>query len=134
MTNQRINPETAADAGTIRTITRGTWLFWVILVSAGLAISPWFSLSVAAGGIVAIINFYWLRRQLSGLLGLSPRAATFISQAKAVARLALWGVVLYLLLVHGKLHPVGLLLGLSVPVFSIILLTGIIMFRKGGTS
>lgn len=117
----------------VQFLTLGSWILLAILVIvAALTVSPWFSLSIAVGGIIAIINFYWLRRQLLLLFDMSPQAATAVSQFRAFIRLAVWGMVIFIALVFGKLHPVGLLLGLSVLVINIFALTGILLFRKGG--
>lgn len=117
----------------VQFLTVGSWILLAIMVVlAALIVSPWFSLSIAVGGIIAIINFYWLRRQLLQIFDMSPQAATAASQLRAFIRLGVWVMVIFVALVFGKLHPVGLLIGLSVLVINIFALTGILLFRKGG--
>lgn len=117
----------------VRFLTVGSWILLAVLVMVtALTISPWFSLSIAVGGIIAIINFYWLRRQLLLIFDMSPQAATAASQIRVFIRLGVWGTVIFIALVFAKLHPVGLLIGLSVLVINIFALTGILLFRKGG--
>lgn len=120
------------DDALVRTILKGGWLMLLLMVAVSLVFDAWFSLSVALGGIIAMLNFYWLRRHLTSLIGLSPHGATLVAQLRFMSRLALWGILLYIMLVVVRLNAVGVLTGLSVLIVSIIAYTAITLFRRGG--
>jgi hypothetical protein len=102
-------------------LTRRNWWIWTALVLLSLLWrSRAVTLGVAGGGLVAIGGFYWLHRSLVGLLnpagGRTPRGFQFSS----LIRLMVLAVALFLLLVPGRVHPVGLAVGVSVVVINLI--------------
>ena len=100
-------------------------LNWSILLVLSfmsyLLMAPPFTAGVILGGLTAIANFsvfqHTLRRAFTGH-GFTRSKISII--AKANLRLLGLGVVLYLLITKGLVHPVGLGLGLSTVVFSIV--------------
>jgi hypothetical protein len=102
-------------------LSRRNWWIWGALVLLSLL---WrcraVTLGVAGGGLVAIGGFYWLHRSLAGLLnpagGRTRRGFQFFS----LIRLMVLAVALFLLLVPGRVHPVGLAVGVSVVVINLI--------------
>ena len=102
-------------------LTRGSWLLVALLALGGLiTVSAAFALSVLVGGMLAIANFYWLRSILRRALDQQADRASRFAQLRYLLRFALLGVAIYLLVVVGKADVIGLLLGLSVLVISII--------------
>ena len=117
---------TSSDDNLLTILIRGSWLLLALFAVIGAAtVSTTFALSLLAGGILAIGNFAWLRRSLERLLSqqLQPDTASRVAQFRHLIRLALLGIIIYLLVVPGKADVIGLLLGLSVVVVAIIIVT-----------
>jgi hypothetical protein len=104
-----------------------------VLTLAGLIFgSVRFAAGVAAGGILSILNFYWLRTTLQRVLLHQPGHSDRYVQVRYLLRLTLLGAALYGLIVVGT-NVFGLLLGLSVLVINIIALAFYYtMTPKGG--
>lgn len=110
----------------------GSLALLVLLAGGGLVFgSARFSLSVVAGGFLAITNFYWLRSILVRAFRLESRQAPRFTMLRYIVRLSVLAAVLYFLIVYGKADLFGLLLGLSVLVFNIIALAFYMIFAKG---
>ncbi|HEY5974544.1 MAG TPA: ATP synthase subunit I [Geobacteraceae bacterium] len=117
---------TSSDDNLLTILIRGSWLLLALFAVIGaVAVSTTFALSLLAGGILAIGNFAWLRRSLERLLSqqLQPDTASRVAQFRHLIRLALLGIIIYLLVVPGKADVIGLLLGLSVVIVAIIIVT-----------
>jgi len=101
-------------------------LNWVILlcfVSIGtFSMEPFWTTGVLAGGLIAIANFTVLQRTVRRAF--SPegihQGARFSIVGKYYLRLLALGVILYLLITKGWIDPVGLAVGLSTVVLSIV--------------
>lgn len=111
------------------------WLILLILSSGSyFLMRPRFTTGVILGGIIVIANFNLLQYTIYGAF--SPGGALARAKAGIVAkfylRLLALGLIIYLLIVHGGIDPVGLGVGLSTVVFSIIVL-GIHMALKTKT-
>ena len=89
-------------------------------------------LGVLAGGIIAIVNFIWLRNVLQRILGLLPAKPNLYAQLRFIARIAVTGLVLYIVITSGWFSLAGLLVGLSVIVANIIGLSLYCALRTGG--
>jgi hypothetical protein len=101
------------------------WITLFVLGTASLLLMGTnFTSGLIFGGLLIIFNFSVfersIRRAFSTSSGLCLRKATAI--AKYYIRLLLMAVVIYILLKQAWVHPVGLLLGLSIVVISIIAL------------
>lgn len=118
-------------------------LFPVILkgslaLLAVLAVAGWFLFSIKAGlgvlvgGIIAVINFFWLRNALQRTLILQPSRPFLYAQIRFIARISITGFVLYFLITSGWFSLTGILVGLSVIVFNIIALSLYSALRAGG--
>lgn len=100
---------------------------WVLLAASSAAGSIFASrelaLGIFCGGLVVTINFHLLARTLRGALT-PPHLASFPSViAKYYLRFLASGCVLFLLILSGQVHPLGLVLGVSTVVASIFLAT-----------
>ena len=112
-----------------RALKIANWVVLAFLVLAGLL---WqgreFALGVLVGGLVVVINFHLLHRALKGVLErapLSPREAQGRAKALFAARQLLrffaLVAVIYLLVRHGWVNVLGLVVGLSTVVLTLIM-------------
>lgn len=114
-------------------IIKGSLGLLALLSVFGLALfSPRVGLGVLAGGIIAIINFVWMRNVLQRILGLLPARPNLYAQLRFVARITLTGLVLYVIITSGWFSLAGLIVGLSVIVANIIALSLYCALRTGG--
>ncbi len=109
------------------------WILLLLLTVAGYLLGTVrFSASVLAGGLLAMANFYWLRSILQRALHLPPSTANRFTLVKYVVRLAALALVIYLLIKVAGIHLLGLLLGLSVLVLGIFVVSIWMLILKGG--
>lgn len=114
-------------------IIKGSLGLLAILTFAGLTLfSTRTGLGILAGGIVAIINFFWLRNVLQRILGLLPPRPFIYAQMRFIARISITGFVLYLIITSGWFSLTGILVGLSIIVANIIALSLYSALRAGG--
>jgi hypothetical protein len=91
-----------------------------------------FGLGAAAGGGIAIVNFFWMRNVLQRILWQLPANAAIYAQLRFIARLSVTAVLLYFIVTSGWFSLAGLLVGLSVIVINIIALSLYSALRAGG--
>ena len=108
------------------------WIILLILASFSFFfMNPSFTLGLILGGLIIITNFSVLQHTI--LRGFSPDGAMQAKKASIIAkyylRLAVMGILIYILIRQQWVHPVGLTVGLSIVVVSIICL-GIHMIWK----
>ncbi|MEJ2689581.1 MAG: ATP synthase subunit I [Deltaproteobacteria bacterium] len=75
--------------------------------------------SVAVGGLLSLLSFAWLKRDISSIFSGPLGAVKVFFFIKYYARLTLMAVVLFILVRHRILNVIGLLAGLSTAVCSI---------------
>lgn len=106
---------------------------WIILVALlGLSLpfgSSHFSLGILCGGLISIVNFHWLHRNLLSVFAAQAQRPGKALMIRYYFRLALTGLVLYWVISGHRVDVIGLLIGLSV-VFANILLTPIWLLSK----
>ncbi len=115
---------------TPRRLKIASWLVLAGLVAAGYF---WqgreFALGILVGGLVAVINFHLLHQALKGMLEraavMSPeeaqgRAKAFFA-ARQLFRFFALLAILFLLVSHGWVNIIGLVVGLSTVVLTLIL-------------
>ncbi|TFG92517.1 MAG: ATP synthase subunit I [Syntrophobacterales bacterium] len=104
-----------------KNIEIGNWVaLGVILALSFLFLSGRFALGVLLGGLISIVNFYWLSRDLKGtLLRHADRAKPFM-MVKFYIRFIVTGVVLFVVITRAPIDIFGLVLGLSVVVINVI--------------
>jgi hypothetical protein len=89
-----------------------------------------FALGVLAGGILAVANYYLMKRSLLRALDPERKGKTrFLYLLKYGLRFAALGLTIALLLIKGWVSPIGILLGLSIIVLGIALV-GVVEARK----
>jgi ATP synthase I chain len=114
-------------------IVKGSLGLLAVLSAAGFILfSARAGLGILAGGIIAVVNFAWLRNVLQRILGLMPAKPNLYAQIRFVARIAVTGLVLYVIITSGWFSLAGLLVGLSVIVINIIALSIYGALRTGG--
>jgi uncharacterized membrane protein len=114
-------------------IIKGSLALLAVLSAAGFILfSVKTGMGVLAGGVIAIVNFAWLRNVLQRILGLMPAKPNLYAQIRFVARIAVTGLVLYVIITSGRFSLAGLLVGLSVIVANIIALSIYSALRTGG--
>ncbi|MSN26598.1 MAG: ATP synthase subunit I [Geobacter sp.] len=114
-------------------IIKGSLGLLAVLVIVGLVFfSAKTGLGILAGGIIAVINFYWLRNVLQRILGLLPNRPFLYAQIRFIARISITGFILYLIITSGWFSLAGILVGLSTIVINIIALSLYGALRAGG--
>jgi hypothetical protein len=110
-----------------RTLKLANWIALAVLVTVGfLWQGPKFALGVLMGGLLVVINFHWLHRNLKGLLGVTPelpegqrgQAKAFFA-ARQLLRFFVTLLVLYMLLRQNWVDVIGLVVGLSTIVLTL---------------
>ncbi|MBE9486346.1 MAG: ATP synthase subunit I [Chloroflexi bacterium] len=105
-------------------MARRNWIILAVLVLLSLFWqSASISLGVLAGGLLVIFNYRWLGRSLLKLIS-DPQ----LHSAKGFTRnyyfrLIVVASAIYLLLVRGGVHPLALVIGLSVVVLNLLVAT-----------
>jgi hypothetical protein len=119
------------DEALIKKIELFNWVLLALLTSSSLVFSSReFGFGVLVGGILAIANFYLMKRSLFRALDPQRTGKTrFFYLLKYYLRFAALGLIIALLLIKGWVSPFGMLLGLSIIVLGIALV-GIDEARK----
>ena len=107
----------------LRQITTTNWIFLLILGSlSSVFMSAAFTLGVILGGLIIIANFsvlqHTIRYAFSDQGAMGGKMASII--AKYYFRLAIMGLIIYILITNGWVNPIGLAVGLSIVIFSIL--------------
>jgi len=100
---------------------------WILFLSLSLLAvwlsSPAFTRGVVCGGLLVLVNFHLLARTLKRALTPPHLASTGSVLAKYYIRFVISGVIIFFLISTHFVNPLGLLVGLSVVVGSIMLAT-----------
>lgn len=105
-------------------VTRANWIILTGATAAGIAVAPLdFALGILCGGLIVTINFYLLAKTLRRALTPPHLASHNAVIAKYYLRFLASAFVIFLLIAGGVVNPLGLVIGLSVVVVSIILAT-----------
>ena len=103
------------------------WANWVLLAgatAAGALFAPLdAALGILCGGLIVTVNFYLLARTLRRALKPPHLASHHMVIAKYYLRFIVSGFIIFLLIAGRVVDPLGLVIGLSVVVMSIILAT-----------
>jgi hypothetical protein len=104
-------------------IKTNNWIFLLILGSlSSVFMSAAFTLGVILGGLIIIANFsvlqHTIRCAFSDQGAMRGKKLSLI--AKYYFRLAIMGLIIYILITNGWVNPLGLAIGLSIVIFSIL--------------
>lgn len=108
----------------IRFVTLSNWILFLLTSTLGFAIAPNdFALGILFGGMLVTVNFHLLARTLKKALT-PPHLASHVSVLKKYyIRFVASGLILFLLISRNIVDPLGLFIGLSVVVASIMTAT-----------
>jgi len=108
----------------IKFVTRSNWVLFSVASILGFALSSrHVALGILFGGLLVTINFHLLAKTLKKALTPPHLASHNLVLAKYYLRFLVSGFIIFLLIAGRVVHPVGLVVGLSIVVFSIILAT-----------
>jgi hypothetical protein len=108
----------------VKFVTRSNWILFGVASILGFALfSVNFALGIFSGGLLVTINFHLLAKTLKKALTPPHLASHNLVLAKYYLRFLVSGFIIFLLIASHIVHPVGLVIGLSIVVFSIILAT-----------
>lgn len=105
-------------------VTRANWILFSAAGLIGLVVAPPdFARGIIFGGLIVTVNFHLLARTLKRALAPPNLASPNAVLAKYYIRFVASGLIIFVLIAGRFVNPVGLILGLSVVVASIILAT-----------
>lgn len=106
------------------------WVVLALLLLGSVVLQSFpFSLGVLLGGVISIVNFYWLHQDLQNSFQRLMDGSRTSILLKYCLRLALTAVLLYLIIAYRVADVLGLLLGLSIVIINIVF-TVILTFHK----
>ena len=106
------------------------WIIMGILLMLSFFFMPYrFTLGMVLGGFISIVNFHWLDRDLRKVFSrLSERSGSFV-MVKYFIRITVTAVVLYFIISADVVDIIGLLIGLSTVVITMVF-TAIAAYSK----
>ena len=108
----------------LKFITLTNWIVFCALTVSGFVLtSGAFAWGILAGGLIVTINFHLLYRSLKQSLTPPHLANTRVILGKYYIRFVVSGLIIFVLIADHYVHPLGLIVGLSVVVTSIFLAT-----------
>jgi ATP synthase I subunit len=108
----------------IKFITRTNWILLCIASIVGFLITtPDFAKGIIFGGLIVTINFHMLSRTLKKAFGSPHFASHNVILGKYYLRFIVSGFIIFVLISKHYVNPIGLFIGLSVVVASIMLAT-----------
>jgi hypothetical protein len=101
-----------------------------LMLIASLLFMPWrFTLGILLGGIISIVNLYWLGRDLRVIFSNLSGKAKSAMMIRYYIRMAVTAVLLFFVITKLPVDVIGLLVGLSLVVINIVF-TAILEFQK----
>jgi len=108
----------------IKFITITNWvLFFIGSIAGFLITTPNFAKGIIFGGLIVTINFHMLSRTLKKAFRNPHSASHNVILGKYYVRFIVSGFIIFLLISKHYVDPIGLFIGLSVVVASIMLAT-----------
>ena len=105
-------------------VTRSNWVLFVLFSLNGwLLATPGFARGVLFGGLLVTVNFHLLARTLKKALTPPYLAPHNTILTKYYMRFVASGIIIFVLIAGHFVNPLGLIVGLSVVVASIVLAT-----------
>lgn len=105
-------------------VTRANWVLFGIMSIIGIFLpSREFALGLICGGLIVTLNFHMLSRTLKNALTPPYLSSHHAVIAKYYIRFLISGVIIFFLIANHYVNPVGLIIGLSMVVTSIVLAT-----------
>ncbi|MCP3955100.1 MAG: ATP synthase subunit I [Desulfobacterales bacterium] len=108
----------------LKFVTRSNWVLFALFSLGGWFLAtPGFTRGVLFGGLLVTVNFHLLARTLKKALTPPYLSSHNIVLAKYYMRFIASGIIIFVLIAGHFVNPLGLIVGLSVVVASIILAT-----------
>jgi hypothetical protein len=108
----------------VKFVTCTNWVIFFLTTTIGFIISPPdFARGIIFGGLIVTVNFHLLSRTLKNALTPPQLSSHNVILAKYYIRFIASGFIIFVLISKQLVHPLGLILGLSVVVASITLAT-----------
>jgi hypothetical protein len=105
-------------------VTRSNWILFLTASILGFVLLPAdFARGVLAGGLLVTVNFHLLAGTLRKALTPPHLSSHNLVLAKYYLRFIGSGFIIFILIAGNYVNPLGLVIGLSVVVFSIMLAT-----------
>ena len=105
-------------------ITRTNWILFAVASTLGFLLMPVdFAVGILCGGLLVTANFHLLARTLRKALTPPHLTSHNVVIAKYFIRFIASGFIIFILIAGHIVNPLGLIIGLSVVVFSIMLAT-----------
>jgi len=107
------------------------WILLTVLVAGSLFLrSTRFSLGILLGGLISVVNFHWLYRNLLSVFQKHLNRARAALMLRYYLRLAVTAIALYWIISRNLVDVIGLVIGLSVVVLNIVLTTLLVLSRE----
>jgi hypothetical protein len=107
------------------------WIILAVILVIGLTFgSTRFSLGILCGGLISVVNFHWLYRNLQSVFTHHIDRAGKAIMVRYYIRLALTAAVLYWVISGRLVDVIGLVIGLSVVFMNIVLTTILVLSKK----
>ena len=108
----------------LRFITWTNWFLFFVTSGMGFILFPMdFARGVLFGGLLVTVNFHLLAKTLKKSLAPPHLSSHNVVLAKYYLRFLVSGFIIFILIAGHFVNPIGLVVGLSVVVFSILLAT-----------
>jgi hypothetical protein len=108
----------------IRFVRRSNWFLYALCSLAGVTIARFdFALGILCGGLIATANYHLLSRTLTKAFTPPRIASPNAVLSRYAIRFGISGLIIFFLIAGHIVNPIGLLIGLSVVVASIMLAT-----------
>ena len=108
----------------LRFVTRTNWILFCLATMLGFLLAPLnFAKGIFIGGLLVTINFHLLSKTLKKAFTPPHISSHRVILFKYYVRFIVSGILIFFLIAYHWVHPLGLVLGLSVVVVSIILAT-----------
>ena len=105
-------------------VTRTNWILFAVASAMGFLLMPVdFAGGILCGGLLVTANFHLLARTLKKALSPPHLTSYNVVIAKYFIRFVASGFIIFILIAGNFVNPLGLIIGLSVVVFSIMLAT-----------
>lgn len=107
------------------------WIILTVLVGASLFLnSTRLSLGILCGGLISVVNFHWLYRNLSSVFTKHLIKAKKAALVHHYLRLTITALVLFWVISGNFVDVIGLIIGLSVVFLNIVLTTILLLSKK----
>ena len=108
----------------LKFVIRSNWILFLGASISGLLLAPFdFAEGIICGGLIVTLNFHLMYRTLKKSLKPPHIAPRVVVVAKSYVRFLISGIIIFFLISKHFVHPLGLFIGLSIVVVSIMAAT-----------